>query len=350
MSRRRGGWQRRARVVVRRAVAALALAAAPLAGAGRTELAWPTPNEAFAEGKGVAAFLQDAGSGDPASGGFGCVRSAGLQFHEGLDIKAVKRDRLGEPLDDVFAAMDGVVRYVNLRAGDSSYGRYIVLEHPEMTPAVYTLYAHLSRVAPGVRAGVRVGRGETIATMGHTAGGYAIPRDRAHLHFEIGLWITRDFPAWYAARKFGSPNEHGIWNGMNLMGFDPLDFLRELRAGRVADFAGYIAGMAPAVRVRLATRRVPDFAQRYPTLVTKPVPADLAGWDIRFNWTGLPIALTPLTAREALGLAANQPVISEVDAASARAHRCKSLAVARRGGWVPGRDLETVLQQMFGLR
>ena len=146
-----GGW-----------VGASLLSAAALA-ADRIAIVWPTPNDAFAKGGPIASFLQDAGSGDPESGGFGCVRSSGGQFHEGLDIKALARDRAGEPIDDIYAAMDGVVRYINLSAGDSSYGRYIVMEHPDLTPAVYTLYAHLTRVAPGIRVGSRVTRGSVIA-------------------------------------------------------------------------------------------------------------------------------------------------------------------------------------------
>jgi len=320
------------------------------AGSDRIAIVWPTPNDAFAQGKPIPAFLQDAGSGDPESGGFGCVRSSGGQFHEGLDIKALARDRSGEPIDDIYAAMDGVVRYINLQAGDSSYGRYIVLEHPDTVPAVYTLYAHLTRVAPGIRVGVRVARGQVMATMGHSAGGYAIPRERAHLHFEIGLMVTRDFEAWYDSRKFGSRNDHGIWNGMNLMGFDPLDFLRQFRARQVDNFQQYISQMEPALRVRIATHRVPDFAQRYPSLLTKPLPLSVDGWDIKVNWTGLPISLTPLSGMDVLGLVPNKPVILDVNAAIERRYRCKSLVVNRRGGPTPGKDLEILLGQMFGVR
>src|SRR5205085_1919765 len=122
---------------------------------------------------------------------FGGVRSGGARFHEGIDIKCVSRDRAGEPLDNVFAAMNGVVRYINASAGDSNYGRYIVLEHTEVAPAVYTLYAHLARIAPNLRPGDRVTAGQVIATMGHSSGALPIPKDRAHLHFEIGLAVTR---------------------------------------------------------------------------------------------------------------------------------------------------------------
>src|SRR3954466_806033 len=129
-------------LLVARILAVLFFAAGFARAAERVDIVWPTPNPAWAEGKPIGDFLQHAGSGDPESGKFGGVRSGGSQFHEGIDIKCVSRDRHGEPTDAVFAAMDGVVRHINASAGDSSYGRYIVLEHPQATPAVYTLYAH----------------------------------------------------------------------------------------------------------------------------------------------------------------------------------------------------------------
>ena len=325
------------------------LIAGRLLAAERVDIIWPTPNTAWADGRPIEQILQHAGSGDPESGGFGGVRSGGSQFHEGLDIKCVSRDRRGEPTDSVFAAMAGVVRHISTSPGDSAYGRYVVLEHPDQVPCVYTLYAHLARVAPGLKSGDRVTRGQILGLMGHSAS-YAIPRDRAHLHFEIGLMVTQEFQSWYAMQKFGSPNDHGLWNGKNLMGIDPLDFLNQWRAGKVNSFHDYLSRMTPVVKLRLATRRVPDFVLRYPSLLTRPLPASVAGWEIKFEWTGIPYAWTPLGEMECIGLTPNRPQFVEVDAALERHQRSKSLAVSRRGGWVPGKDLETVLQQLFGLR
>ncbi len=319
--------------------------------AERVEIIWPTPNTAWADGRPLATYAQHAGSGEPESGTFGGVRSGGTQFHEGIDMKCLTRDRRGEPLDNVFAAMAGVVRHINSNAGDSSYGRYIVLEHPEQTPAVYTLYAHLARIAPGLREGATVARGEVLGLMGHSSGGYMIPVDRAHLHFEIGLMVTRDFQAWYDRRKFGSRNDHGAWNGMNLMGIDPLDFLNAWRARRVNSFQDYFAQVPTAVRLKILTHRVPDFITRYPSLLTRPIPlGGVAGWEIRCNWTGLPISWTPLSALEVMGLPADQPCIIEVDTNLVKREHSKSLVVSRRGTWTVGKDLAIVLQQLFGLR
>ena len=298
----------------------------------------------------MAEILQHAGSGDAESGGFGGVRNGGMHFHEGIDIRCVARDRRGEPIDSIFAAMDGVVRHINYSAGDSSYGRYIVLEHPDCTPAVYTLYAHLSRMAPGLKPGDRVTHGQVIAMLGHSSGGYVIPRDRAHLHFEIGVMATRDFQFWYSERKFGSANDHGLWNGMNLMGIDPLDFFNQWRDHRVNTFQEYFAQMEPELKVRIATTRVPDFILRYPSLLAKPLPPLVGGWEIKINWTGIPFEWTPLTPMETVGLGQNLPAILDVNIRLERQERSKTLVIARRGKWTVGRDLQTVLQQLFGFR
>lgn len=335
------------------ALLALSLLAAPFAPAQRIEFSWPTPNRAWEQGRDYQAWVQPTVSGDPESGLFGCVRSHGAQFHEGLDIRAVSRDARGEPADAVFAAMDGVVRHVNAAPGNSNYGRYLVLEHPGAAPAVYTLYAHLAKIAPGIAPGATVTRGQTIATMGRSEGSAAIPKDRAHLHFEIGLMVTTNFAAWYAGNKsLGSPNEQGLWNGMNLMGIDPNDFLREWRLRRVDNFQQYLDRMRAVVKVRVATSRTPDFITRYPALLRKPLPAGpVAGWEIECNGTGLPFAWTPLGPLEVMGLRPNSPQVVAADPALLRAWRCKSLArPLRGGGYAPGTDLSTMLQQVFGLR
>lgn len=316
----------------------------------RIEFVWPTPNHAWAEGLPISAFIQPTASGDPISGCFGGVRSNGRKFHEGLDIKALARDRHGEPVDPIFAAFPGVVRYVNHHPGDGDYGRYIVIEHPDVTPAVYTLYAHLSSVLPGIAPGARVERGEAIAIMGHSAG-TTIPRERAHLHFEIGVMVTRDFQSWYEGMKFGSPNERGLWNGFNLMGFDPLDFCNKWRAHQVDNLQDYFDQMKAEVTLRIVTHKIPDFIQRYPSLLRAPMPAGLVGgWEIQFDWTGLPFAWRPLPQLEVLGQSPDRVTVLHVDQGLVAQQRSKTLVRPQGGGYAIGHDLNIVLQQLFGLR
>jgi murein DD-endopeptidase MepM/ murein hydrolase activator NlpD len=332
-------------------VLAIVLLLSSIIVAGPVEMVWPTPAATSESWRPSLDTLQATASGEPESGGFGCVRSNGYRFHEGIDIKALRRDSRGEASDEIYAAMDGVVRHINSLSGESNYGRYIVIEHPDTTPAVYTLYAHLSKIAPGLRQGDNVRRGQVIGTMGRSSGGSAIPRDRAHLHFEIGLWLTRDFQSWYSWKKFGSPNQHGWYNGMNLMGFDAGDFFRQWKSGKISGIRAYIDSMETAVRVRIATTRTPDFIQRYPSLQTKERgPGLLGGWEIRCNASGLPFQWTPLDPRETAGMKQGEIVIIETNAALLRKNHCKDLVTQRRGSLKPGKDLNTVLELLFGLR
>jgi murein DD-endopeptidase MepM/ murein hydrolase activator NlpD len=198
---------------------------------------------------------------------------------------------------------------------------------------------------------VRVERGQAIAIMGHTKSGTPIPRERAHLHFEIGVMVTREFQSWYERRGYGSPNEHGLWNGFNLMGFDPLDFYDQWRDHKVDNLQDYFGQMKPQVTLRIATHKVPDFVQRYPSLVRAPMPEGLlGGWEIQFDWTGIPISWRPLSTMEVAGQTGDLVTILNVDQTSVAQHRAKVLVRRRGAGYIPVRDLETVLQQLFGIR
>lgn len=283
-------------LVVVASSAALAWGAVTLEVAKTAAIVWPTPNKAFMQNGELAAWAQDTGTGDPHSGLFGCVRDDGHKFHEGIDIKCTQRDKKGEPTDAIFAALDGRVAYIESVAASGDYGRYIVLEHPKADVPVYTLYGHLSAIAPGLKVGQLVSAGETIGTMGHS-GTENIPVARAHMHFEIGLRLSDDFQHYYDAEKLPGKNEHGNYNGINLIGSDPEAFFEQVRSGKFKNFADYIRSMPTAFTLRVTTTRVPDFAMRYPALLAKPVPlGGVAGWDVAFTWYGMPKLLTPLTA------------------------------------------------------
>ncbi len=299
--------------------------------------------------------MQPTESGEPTSGLFGSVRSHGRQFHEGLDLYPLERDRAGEARDPVFAALAGVVRHVSERAGASSYGRYVVLEHPGLSPAVYTLYAHLAAVAPGVVPGARVAAGATLGTMGRSAGGYTIPKERAHLHFEIGLRMTDAFQAWYDRRGFGSRNEHGLYNGMNLMGIDPLELFARHRAGGVSGLDEIFASLPTAVTLRIANPIEPDFVRRYPGLVAgdptgQPVLVVVGGWEIDFGVTGVPVRWRRRGASEFVGWKRDEVRVVATNRELLAANRGRKLIETRRGVDMPGSDLLTVLEQLFGSR
>lgn len=319
----------------------------------RVKLIWPTPNPAWAEAGELSAYVQPTVSGDVRSGLFGSVRSGGRQFHEGLDLFPLERDRQGEPIDPVFAVLPGVVRHASNQAGNSSYGRYVVLEHPQEKPAVYTLYAHLRELAPGVTPGREVEAGARLGTMGRSAGGYTIPKERAHLHFELGLRVTDRFAAWYAARGFGSPNPHGLWNGMNLMGVDPLALFARQQRGDLRTLADFFAEMPPAVVLQTARSATPDFVRRYPELVADGgSEATLAeaggGWEITLNPTGVPFRWRRMATAETVGWKPGEVRIVQVDEPLRASNRGRQLVTRRSGKWIVDEDLTTLLEQLFG--
>lgn len=259
-------------------------------------LVWPTPNTAFLEGRPLEDFLQPTSSGRIESALFGCVRNGGQRFHEGIDLKSIQRDRQGRPTDPIFAIMPGRVAYVNRVGGNSGYGIYVVMEHIEMGLRFYTLYSHLARVEPSIREGATLRQGDVLGLMGNTAGGYSIPLSRAHLHLEIGFQLSDNFNSWFQRQGYGSRNHHGNWNGMNLVGFDPLDFYRKMLSGEVRGVRGYLQQHPVAFRLRVRHPEIPDFVRRNPGMVDGSIPAGLAGWEVDFSWFGLPLRWLPITS------------------------------------------------------
>src|SRR5215813_10860263 len=111
----------------------------------------PTANRALFEKGGEEKFFVGTVGKPWTTGTFGCVRSDGHHFHEGLDIRCLQRDKRGEPTDPVLATAEGTVVYVNMRPSLSNYGNYVVVRHKIEGIEIYSLYAHLHEVAPGLK-------------------------------------------------------------------------------------------------------------------------------------------------------------------------------------------------------
>lgn len=258
-----------------------------------TEVVWPTSMDR-SQWRGPEDYLQPTESKRIESGSFGMVRDDGHRFHEGLDIRPVGRTKTGEPTDLVFSAMEGVVAYVNPRL-NGAYGRYVVMVHPRAEIPVYTLYAHLAALQPELKPGLALPAGKVLGVMGHSSTNEtAIPKDRAHLHFEVGLILSEKFQAWYDADEDnrGIPNLHGNYNGQNLMGFDPTAVL----ARSSVNVLTALRAQPVALAVTMRPKRVPDFLARYPALLRGGDVATAAGWYVEFSWQGMPIGWTALKA------------------------------------------------------
>ncbi|MEO0559874.1 MAG: M23 family metallopeptidase [Bacteroidota bacterium] len=90
------------------------------------------------------------------------------RMHAGVDFPTP----VGTPL---VATGDGQVSFIGAKGG---YGNVIEIEHP--LAGKMTLYAHLSRAAPGLTVGSTVRRGQTVAYSGNTGLSTA-----PHLHYEV---------------------------------------------------------------------------------------------------------------------------------------------------------------------
>ena len=267
----------------------LGLASVPLSA---TEVVWPTTLDLGAV-RSAQDYLQPTVSGRLESATFGMVREDGQRFHEGVDIRPGRRDAAGEALDLVRVAMDGHVAYVNPHV-NGPYGRYVVLTHPGAELPVYSLYAHLASVDPGMKLGAFTRRGLTVGRMGRSsAGATPITPDRAHLHFEVGLLLSTGFNGWYAAQPENrkSPNLHGLYNGQNLIGMDPLPLLSQ----RSVDVLALLRRQPTALTVVLRAAKTPDFVERYP-LLARGERKKAAGWYVEFSWQGMPLRWTTLEA------------------------------------------------------
>lgn len=254
----------------------------------RTNLLTAATNESF----------QTTATGNPDSGLFGTVRTDSNgrgQFHEGIDIRCLRRDRAGNPLDAVYAAADGTVAYANRGAGLSNYGKYILIAHRDPIGTVYTLYAHLAQIDDAIRPGVPVRTGTILGIMGHTSTS-GIPLERAHLHFEVDLMFNRQFDAWFRGKKLKP--DHGLYHGWNFLGIDPLVVLAYSRDHGAPDMGRILAAQPVAFELVVKAPSLPDFFKMYPAL-----------------WTGAPFAAGPVV----LSMTDNGVILNGRSATSAEA-------------------------------
>ena len=268
------------------------------------------------------------------SGSFGCVRNDGWRMHEGLDIRSLQHDKHGEPTDPVMATADGVVWYINNKPGLSNYGRYLVIAHKIDGLEIYSLYAHLGTIQPGVIPGKKVKVGETIAIMGRTSSAETILKERAHVHFELNLFVNDRFAAWFKKNSPGERNDHGSANGQNLDGLDPREILvAEHNPVKKFNLLNYLRSQTELCRVLVRATDFP-YLKRYAPLVLKnPVAekAGVAGYEIALNYNGVAFALMPRAASEIKGTAKFQ--LLSVNAAEQKANPCRKLVVQRGSRW-----------------
>jgi murein DD-endopeptidase MepM/ murein hydrolase activator NlpD len=181
------------------------------------------------------------------------------------------------------------------------------MQHQVDGLTVYTMYAHLRAIASGLSIGQARKSGEIIATMGRTSNTrQGISRERAHLHFEICLLANPNFSAWYKKNLAGQRNDHGPWNGQNLIGIDPW---------------------------KLFLGQHQDKAKRHPNLVNsmKP-PKAIAGYEISLDPNGVPVSSTP---RDASSFSSEEPFkLLHVNPVAYKQSPCRKLVFKKGQQWV----------------
>ena len=296
---------------------------------------FPSANHALFEPGNELEFFAPTMPDKPwTTGSFGCVRTDGRQMHEGIDIRCLQRDKRGEPTDPVTATADGTVIYFNTKPSLSNYGNYIVLRHVVEGIEIYSLYAHLREIRPGLKIGQPVKTGETIATMGRTSSTASISKERAHVHFELNVLINDNFASWYKKTSPNQRNDHGEWNGQNLNGLDPREILfQEHAQGEKFSLLNFIRSQTELCRVLVRATNFP-YLKRYPMLVLQNPRAEkegVAGYEIVLNLNGVAFALMPRAASEIKSPAKFQ--LLSVNEAEEKANPCRHLVVQRNGHW-----------------
>lgn len=277
------------------------LALTALVKAESTDLVLPTENHHLLSGEPEKFYMYvdrtfEGETSKPWEGGsFGFVRSpirvgdqvVLSQFHEGVDIAPVNRDKAGNPLDLVSSISEGKVIHISPIAGRSNYGKYVVVEHEWEGAKVISLYAHLAEIT--VQIGDPVKAGSVLGRMGYTGAG--LNRTRAHVHLELGFTMSDHYDGWHK-QNFGSANYHGNYNGMNIAGVDVAAFFLAHQANPELKFSEFVLSRPMQFKVTVPGNKEPEFLTRYPWMKRGDVP-NAVSWEIGFAPTGHPISFTP---------------------------------------------------------
>ncbi|MDO9223223.1 MAG: M23 family metallopeptidase [Caulobacter sp.] len=142
----------------------------------------------------------------------------GGRLHEGVDIAA-----------PVGTAIRVTLAGTVLRTGvDGGYGRFVEVSHGD---GLTSLYAHLGRTAPGLKAGMVIPAGYVVAFVGSTGRSTG-----AHLHFEIRQDGRPLNPAAFMGRTFASTAELPLTAAARVP--------RRVRIAQVSDWPAGVAAVA----------------------------------------------------------------------------------------------------------
>jgi hypothetical protein len=243
---------------------------------------------------------------------------------------------------------NGTVAYVNRDPDGSSYGIYVLVEHDELSLPLLSLYGHLASVQSEIVPGRRLSAGDPLGTMGRTAAGYMIEKERAHLHFELALRLGDEveFFRWYLLQRFQTANGHGQWNGLNLVSLDPLSILRTSEEFSLAE---HVRNLPTAFETQIHGEQLPPFLGRYCALWDGMAAESVGDFLVEWTWFGLPKRWRPLLPADPDAAIAPKVVLVRWDPewlASANARG--TLSLGRNGSVRLGKRTLDTLEKIFG--
>jgi len=136
-----------------------------------------------------------------------------------------------------------------------------------------------------------VKRGQRIAVMGYT--GTGLNRERAHLHLELDLMFSRQFEAWYNTFFRSDPNQHGIYNGMNLAGLDVARLFLALRKNPALTIPEFLNDEETFYKVAVPKARRFDLLKLYPWMLAGGKRSEGSSWEVSFARSGVPLTVAP---------------------------------------------------------
>jgi|TARA_B100000959_G_scaffold84574_1_gene90003 murein DD-endopeptidase MepM/ murein hydrolase activator NlpD len=296
---------------------------------------FPTANRELLRTGGEVNFFTPTNPERPwSSGAFGCVRNSGTRLHEGIDIMSLKRDDDGESVDAVMSSRSGKVVHINRNISASNYGKYIVLLHEIERFPIYTLYAHLRKVKGSLAVGDTLDAGAILGTLGRTSNTKeGIPRERAHLHFEIGIQVNPKFSQWFDGWYKGGNNFHGNWNGLNLLGLDAAAILKQADAGSFK-MLEHLNKEKHLCRILIFNKTF-NWLKQFPQLIEDRNPKNtkaIQAWELDLNFNGIPVRAVPI--RDEIHSGGAKYRILHVDKKILNMHPCSGLVFLKGQQWV----------------
>jgi hypothetical protein len=139
-----------------------------------------------------------------------------------------------------------------------------------------------------------VTHGQRIAVMGYT--GTGLNQERAHLHLELDLRLSRQFEAWYNASFKNDPNHNGIYNGMNLAGIDVARLYLALRKNPALTIPEFLNDEEIFYKITLPNSRHFDLPRLYPWMLAGKR-SEKSSSELSFARSGVPLRIEPSDRR-----------------------------------------------------